>query len=204
VKSLLREVYYRLRPAHLTFFVKPLLTTVSPARLVKVDAGNATQHQLLLAQVLVIGAYGPQQIDQRLKQGHLLFVDVQALVVRGYFWVSEDNLFVPWEKDTEILIPPNSRYIWDCRVDQTFRNQGIYKLGLQELSQSQTSTAEKKVYIYCLTSNKPSHAAIVSTGYSPVAEITVFRLAFQRIFAKGKNSQLILGPKISIYQLTSL
>ena len=105
-----------------------------------------------------------EKFKQRFEEGHKCYGHVQntSKEVVTYFWVTTDQK-APFVFGVNANILNDQVYIWDCRVDESMRGQGLYPHGLNKIAQIFVG---KTALIVTETKNIASHKGIVKSGFS--------------------------------------
>ena len=107
---------------------------------------------------------------KHLKQGHRCFgFETTDGDIAAYFWLTLGQATNPPPnpafKHCSWLLNKNEAYIWDCRTIEDYRRQGLYKAGLQRISQFCRKLNKEKIMISCEIPNHASNEGIVSAGF---------------------------------------
>ena len=108
------------------------------------------------------------RFQERLEKGYVCYgyCDKTSGAVIGYFWVTaadQTPVTAPFTMGADFLIQPGQAYIWDCRIEPAYQNQGLYAAGLRTLI-DQFGPHEK--WINCEHKNKPSRRGIQNAGFT--------------------------------------
>ena len=100
---------------------------------------------------------------ERLQDGHRCYAYIQKGKIIAYFWVSDSNAnLTQFAFKIKLSIPKNTAYIWDCRTAPDFKRQGLYSMGLSEISRIYS---DKYLSINCIKHNIASKRGIEKANF---------------------------------------
>jgi hypothetical protein len=179
VKTFLSNCYYRFRPSHVNFFGCNSVSELATNDLCLIDQSSLNSNLPLLEQASRLAGLPSESLAARINAGHQLFVSLKDNNITGYYWFSSGPTTIPWEKDLDLKLEMTQAYIWDCKVSQTFRNQGIYGRSLREIVSRHHIKGTNSIFIYCRVENLPSSRAILKNGFNSIQCCTVQPLPFK-------------------------
>ena len=124
---------------------------------------------------------------RRLEDGHtcLGHVDKKNSTVISYFWVTK-SYNAAFDFGLQISVNDNETYIWDCRVNEDSRGQGLYKHGLSEITKRSSN-----VYIISEQSNFKSCRAIEKAGFRKILEFSFVKILKSVFFIANRRVKYI-------------
>lgn len=133
-----------------------------------------------------------EHFRRRLAAGHRCFGYRDAGEVVCYLWLTTGKT-APLFMNTELIVPPDEIYIWDCRTIESHQGRGYYTRGL--LAARAYAGGARQVRILTERANLPSQKAILRSGFEPFCHFRVFRLGFLPFVALGSGLPMpLLGP----------
>lgn len=139
-----------------------------------------------------------QAFAQRLTEGHRCFGFCDAEKAVAYFWLSEPGATAPpLGAGAQLLIPNGMSYIWDCRTDEAYQGQGLYRQGLLMLRQRVSGD----VMIAADPVNRASLAGIRAAGFVSLGPVEFRRLVVCFVLKSTTGISLHIRRQLPVYDL---
>jgi ribosomal protein S18 acetylase RimI-like enzyme len=199
MKHAIRQLYYFFRPARLlTFSGSPTSELASrDSTLVSLSLQSLLHSTILISKVAALASCPVDVIEQRLRDGHLLFVKNEQDQPVGYFWYSTEGLIVPWEKNHSLKVASKTAYIWDCKIAPDYRGRGFYRAALMELLSFANMRSCASVSIYCSQTNTASKKAIEKAGFKRKGHLSIWPISSRHSLLASGSSVRLIGPEVA-------
>lgn len=115
----------------------------------------------------------------------------------SYFWVTRGQN-APFDFGLRIRVSADETYIWDCRVDEPLRGQGLYPEGLSILCER----AENNVYILSEKENTSSCKGIRKAGLNEKLKFSVLKIFGTRFLSFNKKIKILSSDTLSFKELS--
>lgn len=109
-----------------------------------------------------------QELDERVEQGHRLYLARVASDVAGWGWSATSTASIG-ELGITIALPPRNRYLWDFVTLPEWRGQGIYPHMLQAILSYEADV--DRFWVGHDYSNVASGRGILRSGFQLVGEL---------------------------------
>lgn len=120
-------------------------------------------------------------VQERLSDGHRLFVRQTDSGIAAYAWVASPGCRVTLLFDVRFPVPEGSIYVWDVFTHSSHRRKGY----ATELHHVVSSLVPGIHSVFCAVdrNNKPSRRQIGKMGYSPVFRYAALRIVGRTVVA---------------------
>lgn len=116
----------------------------------------------------------------RQAEGHRCYGYRDAGEVVCYLWLTTGKT-APLFLNTELIVPSDIVYIWDCRTVESHQGRGYYTRGL--LAARAVAGGARQLQILVEPANLPSQKAILRSGFEPFCHVRVLRFGLLRFIA---------------------
>jgi GNAT superfamily N-acetyltransferase len=150
-------------------------------------SASATQDTHLLAHLANLT---PDEVDQRLDDGHRPYVARLGTTPLAYGWVAGRRAYIG-ELQQTVDLPPWDRYLWDFATVPDWRGQGVYPRLLQAILEQEY--AANRFWIIHAPENRASARGIEKAGFQVVGELSFLPNRLVRLAPSGRLDQVAVG-----------